>query len=94
MDTVARMGGDEFTVVLSQISEPGYAGNIAAAIIQKLSEPFVIDQSELTVSASIGITIYPTDGDNSELLLKNADKAMYLAKTNGRNRYSYLANQS
>lgn len=90
MDTVARMGGDEFTVILSHITDPVYAGKIAASIIQNLTEPFIIDGETLNVSASIGITIYPTDGGSSEQLLKNADIAMYAAKNSGRGRFSYF----
>jgi diguanylate cyclase (GGDEF)-like protein len=90
MDTVARMGGDEFTVILSHITDPVYAGKIAASIIQKLTEPFNIDGEKLNVSASIGITIYPADGNISETLLKNADIAMYAAKNSGRGRFSYF----
>lgn len=90
MDTVARMGGDEFTVILSQMTDPIYAEKVAAAIIRKLTEPFIIGRAELNVSASIGITIYPTDGDSSEQLLKNADIAMYAAKNSGRGRFSYF----
>jgi diguanylate cyclase (GGDEF)-like protein/PAS domain S-box-containing protein len=92
MDTVARMGGDEFTIILSQITDPIYAGKIAASIIQKLTGPFIIGSVELNVSASIGITIYPTDGGDSEQLLKNADIAMYAAKNSGRGRFSYFTN--
>ncbi len=83
-DTVARMGGDEFTVILSQIANPIYVGKIAEDVIHRLSEPFIIEQTLFNVSASIGIAIYPTDGKNSEELLKNADLAMYAAKNGGR----------
>ena len=91
MDTVARMGGDEFTVILSNISDPVYAGNVATSIIRKLGEPFIIGAEVLNVSASIGITLYPADGGNSEQLLKNADIAMYAAKISGRNRFCYFS---
>ena len=90
MDTVARMGGDEFTVILSQMTDPRDAGRIANTIIQKLSEPFMLGESQVTVSASIGITIYPADGADSAQLLKNADVAMYAAKRDGRGRCSYF----
>lgn len=90
--TVARMGGDEFTVILSQITVPIYAGKVAVSIIQKLTEPFIIGGEALNVSASMGITIYPEDGDNPEHLLENADIAMYAAKNSGRGRFSYFAN--
>ncbi|MCX7192588.1 MAG: diguanylate cyclase [Proteobacteria bacterium] len=90
MDTVARMGGDEFTVILSQIADPIYAGKIAGTIIRKLNDPFTIEGADIDISASIGITIYPADGDNTEQLLKNADIAMYAAKHSGRGRFSYF----
>ena len=92
MDTIARMGGDEFTVVLSHITDPVYAGKIAETIIRKLTEPFIINGNELSISASIGIAIYPSDGSSAEQLLKNADMAMYAAKNCGRSCFSYFAN--
>jgi diguanylate cyclase (GGDEF)-like protein/PAS domain S-box-containing protein len=88
-DTVARKGGDEFTVILSQIGEPSYAGKVAENIIQKLSQPFFIEGNELNISASIGIATYLKDGDTAEQLLKYADIAMYVAKDAGRGRFSY-----
>jgi len=90
MDTVARMGGDEFTVILPQLADPHYAGMIAEAIIGKLTTPFVISSLEFDVSASIGIAVYPGDGDCADQMLKNADKAMYDAKHNGRGHFSYF----
>jgi diguanylate cyclase (GGDEF)-like protein/PAS domain S-box-containing protein len=92
MDTVARMGGDEFTVILAQVGEARYAEKIAAAIISKLTAPFAIGGEQLNVSASIGIAVYPDDGLDSEQLLKNADVAMYAAKSNGRSRFSRFSN--
>ena len=92
MDTVARMGGDEFTVILPTISSAVYAGKIARTIIEKLSEPFLISGALLSISASIGISIYPTDGSTSEQLLKNADLSMYAAKSSGRGRFSHFSN--
>jgi diguanylate cyclase (GGDEF)-like protein/PAS domain S-box-containing protein len=88
-DTVARMGGDEFTVILSQINDPVYTSKVAENIIQKLSQVFIIDGNELNISASVGIAIGPRDGDTVEQLLKNADIAMYAAKSAGRGRFSY-----
>lgn len=88
-DTVARMGGDEFTVILSQISNPADTKMVVENILQKLSQPFIINDHELNISASIGVTICPHDGDSAEQLLKNADIAMYAAKNLGRGRSSY-----
>jgi diguanylate cyclase (GGDEF)-like protein/PAS domain S-box-containing protein len=89
-DTASRMGGDEFTVILSPIHEPEYAEEIANSIIKALSEPFTINGQVLSISASIGITCYPKDGDTAEEMLKNADIAMYDAKNRGRSRFSYF----
>lgn len=91
MDTVARMGGDEFTVILSQITDPVYAGKVAKAIIAELTGPFVIEGTEINISASIGIAIYPTDGIDFEQLIKYADTAMYAAKNGGGAQFSYFA---
>lgn len=84
------MGGDEFTVILSQMTDSKDAGRIADAIIQKLSEPFTSGETQVTISASVGITIYPADGADSAQLLKNADVAMYAAKRDGRGCYRYF----
>lgn len=89
-DTVARMGGDEFTVILSQIKDAAYIANIAENIIQKLSQLFIHDGIELSISASIGIAIYPQDSTDAEQLLKHADSAMYAAKRAGRNAWRYF----
>jgi diguanylate cyclase (GGDEF)-like protein/PAS domain S-box-containing protein len=89
-DTVARMGGDEFTVILSPISERIYAGKVAETIIQMLADPFNIDGRELNISASIGIAIYPADADQAEQLFKNSDAAMYAAKEAGRSQFRYF----
>lgn len=89
-DTVARMGGDEFTVILLQTNDPVYTGKIAKSIIDKLEQPFVIKGAELSLSASIGIASYPKDGDSPEQLLKSADLSMYDAKNAGRGRFCYF----
>lgn len=88
-DTVTRMGGDEFTVILSQISSPADTIVVSDNILQKLAQPFIVNGHELNISASIGVTIYPTDGDSAEQLLKYADIAIYAAKSAGRGRASY-----
>lgn len=86
-DTVARMGGDEFIAVLSDIDSPSHAAQIARRMIERLQESLDILGHELVVTSSIGISIYPDDGDDADLLLKNADIAMYRAKGIGRNTY-------
>ncbi len=84
-DQVARLGGDEFTVVLEQVVTPAMVAQVAQKIMQVLCEPFAsLDSSALKVTASIGASLYPIDGTTPELLLKNADVAMYAAKAAGR----------
>ncbi|OWW22694.1 EAL domain-containing protein [Noviherbaspirillum denitrificans] len=82
-DTVARMGGDEFTIVLSEIADGKDAGNVAQKILDAFHPPFMLNGEEVFVSVSIGISVYPEDGNNIEILLKNADMAMYRAKGAG-----------
>ncbi|HRP97012.1 MAG TPA: EAL domain-containing protein [Rhodocyclaceae bacterium] len=86
-DTVARMGGDEFLVVLSELGAPDAAAHTANRVIASLRQPVRIDERELVVTTSIGISIYPEDGENAETLIKNADVAMYRAKDEGRNSF-------
>lgn len=89
-DTVARMGGDEFTVILGELDDTETVQRVAQDILHRLAEPFRIDNEIAYVSASIGITIYPQDGTRAEQLLKNADQAMYAAKHHNRNCYRYF----
>lgn len=89
-DTVARMGGDEFTVILSQVNDAAHVSKVAENIIYQLNQPFVINGVTLNISASIGITLCPKDGYVAELLLKQADKAMYAAKSAGRGQFCYF----
>ena len=88
-DIVARMGGDEFTVLLGDIEQRDDAGRVADKIIEALSAPFDLRHYEHYVGASIGIVFYPEDGKQADELVKQADTAMYQAKTSGRNRYSH-----
>ncbi|MGB3962601.1 MAG: EAL domain-containing protein [Sulfurimonas sp.] len=88
-DTLSRLGGDEFCVILSDISEPDYISNIISEIVAVVKESFVVGNNTLYVGMSIGIVIYPHDGEDAHALLKNADAAMYKAKENGRNRYCF-----
>ena len=89
-DIVARLGGDEFTVVLAELSDASSIERVAENILQQLAEPFRLGNEVAYVSASIGITLYPVDAIGVEDLLKNADQAMYMAKSKGRNRFSYF----
>ncbi|MFZ6872093.1 sensor domain-containing protein [Undibacterium sp. Di27W] len=89
-DTVARLGGDEFTVSLPEMHEPNRAESIAQNIIRCMSTPFLLAGEEIYLSASVGITMYPRDADNLDDLIKHADQAMYAAKAQGRNRFSYF----
>lgn len=89
-DFIARLGGDEFTVLLPGISAPESAGLLADKVLQALSKPYIVEGDERFLSASIGIAIYPQDGDSADALLKNADTAMYRAKSGGRNRSVYF----
>lgn len=86
-DTVARIGGDEFTVILCNLQTPNASDQVAMKIIAALDQPFMINGKNCSVSASIGIAIYPTHGKTAEQLIKIADAAMYLAKHNGKNGY-------
>jgi diguanylate cyclase (GGDEF)-like protein/PAS domain S-box-containing protein len=88
-DTVARLGGDEFTIVLPEIIQEQDAAIVAEKVVSSLSQPFQLEGREVFTSASIGITIYPTDADNLTGMLKHADLAMYRAKGDGGNAYQF-----
>lgn len=88
-DTVARLGGDEFGVILTACPDAKRVEQIAIAINKKISEPFQLGDDVVYISASIGITIYPNDGADADGLIKNAEQSMYVAKNDGRNRYSF-----
>lgn len=89
-DTVARLGGDEFTVILTELSGRSHVEDIAQKVIDKLAEPFLLGNEVTYISASIGITLYPTDASDIDTLMKHADQAMYAAKKQGRNRFSHF----
>jgi predicted signal transduction protein with EAL and GGDEF domain len=89
-DTVSRLGGDEFVILLSEIRHAEDAAISAARILQALGEPHRIDEHELYLTVSIGIAIFPDDGTEAEVILKNADFAMYEAKENYRNTYRFF----
>ncbi len=90
VDTVGRLGGDEFTVILSEMSDPERADQIAQKIVQAMSEAFTLGSEVAVVSASIGITLYPNDATDIDDLFKHADQALYLAKDGGRNRVGHF----
>jgi diguanylate cyclase (GGDEF)-like protein/PAS domain S-box-containing protein len=89
-DTVSRQGGDEFVILLSDVTHAQDAAVIAAKVLSTLAAPHFIDQHKLHLTSSIGIVIYPDDGADSETLLKHADFAMYHAKDKGRNNYQFF----
>lgn len=89
-DTVSRQGGDEFIVVLRDVLETDYVMTIAERILAHLSKPVALAEHTLTITASIGISLYPDDGSNIEDLIKNADAAMYHAKSLGRATYQFF----
>jgi diguanylate cyclase (GGDEF)-like protein/PAS domain S-box-containing protein len=84
-DTLARLAGDEFTVLLPVLPHPDAAGNVAEKFLECLARPLNIDGHELRVTASIGVSIYPDDGEDADSLLQRADTAMYRIKEAGRN---------
>lgn len=90
-DTVARLGGDEFAVLLPEVREDESVAVIARKILDILVEPFSIDGSEIFISASIGIAVYPTDSEEIDGLFRYADSAMYHAKKQGRNNYQFYS---
>jgi len=93
-DTVARIGGDEFVIVLTEIHTADNAAVIADKVIQAISQPITFKGLQLKVGASIGIALYPTNGNDPEHLLKKADIAMYVIKNSGKNGYSFAENES
>lgn len=88
-DTIARIGGDEFTILLNGITYSEDAALVAHKIIETLNEPWVVGMHEFHITTSIGIAIYPEDGEDAEALVKNADAAMYQAKEMGRNNFQF-----
>lgn len=88
---LARLGGDEFTVLLTNLRDVQDAGKVARRILEALARPFLINGHEIFVTVSIGIAIFPTDGDSVDLLLKSSDTAMYHAKEQGRNNFQYYS---
>jgi predicted signal transduction protein with EAL and GGDEF domain len=90
-DTLARLGGDEFTVVLGELAEPGDAMRVGRTLVEAMRKPFHLDGRELYVSVSLGISLFPVDGDDAETLMVNADVAMYRAKEMGRDTFQWFS---
>jgi diguanylate cyclase (GGDEF)-like protein/PAS domain S-box-containing protein len=86
-DSIARMGGDEFTVLLADLPNPDEAAKVAQKLLDTIAQTMCVEEHELFITTSIGIAFFPNDGDTAESLLKNADQAMYRAKDAGRNAY-------
>ncbi|HPD55867.1 MAG TPA: PAS domain S-box protein [Smithellaceae bacterium] len=91
MDVVARLGGDEFVVMIEEISDAGQAAVVAQKLIAATMKPVTIMREECRVTASIGISVYPKDGQDEQTLMKNADIAMYFAKEEGKNNYQFYS---
>ncbi len=89
-DTAARMGGDEFTVILCNVRTPNSIIRVAKKIVESIAQPFVLNGKNCTVSISIGIALYPDNGKTAMELVKIADAAMYLAKHSGKNCYRFV----
>ncbi|MES9925818.1 MAG: EAL domain-containing protein [Candidatus Thiodiazotropha endolucinida] len=89
-DTLARLGGDEFVLLLEEQTDAQHAAVVARKLIDLFSRPMIIGEHELVVTASIGITLYPNDGDDPDKLIRHADRAMYEAKQQGRNTYRFF----
>ncbi|MDP3288421.1 MAG: EAL domain-containing protein [Methyloversatilis sp.] len=89
-EVVARLGGDEFTVLLTDLAHTEDAARVAARICQELGQPIHMDHVELVVTASVGIALFPENGDDAETLLRHADMAMYAAKQRGRNTFEFF----
>ncbi|WP_417840433.1 EAL domain-containing protein [Terasakiella sp.] len=87
-DTVARMGGDEFILLFPEIESVDEVTKVAQRIVEAFSEPFIVDQQNLFVTASLGISVFPDDGEDTETIIKNADVAMYRSKDAGRSTYN------
>lgn len=89
-DTVARMGGDEFTAILPNVVNFADVGNVTQSMVDALCQPFELEQGIANISSSIGVIMYPSDAKDIQSLLKGADEAMYVSKTQGKNQFSYF----
>jgi diguanylate cyclase (GGDEF)-like protein/PAS domain S-box-containing protein len=92
-DTICRIGGDEFVVVLPEVKRASDAAQVASKVIEQVSQPFAFDDRDYAVSCSVGIAVFPDDGRDAETLIRNADAAMYHAKELGRANYQFFTEQ-
>ena len=90
IDTVSRLGGDEFVVVLPELRDGVDAAAVARKILSAVTQPYRIESHDIAVTPTLGISLYPQDGNDAETLLRNADTAMYHAKEGGKNRFEYF----
>jgi diguanylate cyclase (GGDEF)-like protein len=88
-DTVARIGGDEFLILQTEVNDHATVVHVVDKILQQLAAPFDLVGNEIKIGASIGIAIYPTHGDNIDLLIQKADNAMYQTKSHGKQSYTF-----
>jgi two-component system cell cycle response regulator len=86
-DTVARLGGDEFVIALPELSDDDPVAELVSKVVQAVSQPYRIQGRDVSITASVGVSIYPTHGEDVEALMKNADLALYEAKRSGKNDY-------
>jgi diguanylate cyclase (GGDEF)-like protein/PAS domain S-box-containing protein len=92
-DVVARLGGDEFAIIQIGVEQPTSASTLAQRLVDSLAQPFTVDGHEIVIGTSVGISITPNDGTDADVLLKNADMALYRAKENGRNGFSFFESE-
>jgi diguanylate cyclase (GGDEF)-like protein len=90
-DTVARLGGDEFVLILPEINSRDAAGILATKLLETIRPAFMIEDKEVKITLSIGVSLFPENGDTVEMLVKRADEALYLAKNSGRDCYQYYS---
>lgn len=93
VDTVSRQGGDEFVVILADIGGIDHAAHVAETVRHAITQPYQLGEHQLNISTSIGVAIYPSDGDDIDTLIKNADTAMYHAKQSGRNNFQFFSGE-
>ena len=92
-DTLARISGDEFIVILESVTDPNNVSTLAEELLTTIQSPFIINGQEAHISLSVGIAIYPNDGEQPTVLMKNADTAMYHAKSEGKNTFRFFSNE-